>query len=739
MEDSAFGDGSLAYAAGMFKFTEDEVEAAFAAGEIRKKKRAHHRRREKRRTEAIQRQKKEDHVRGLESDWDSRIDHLGCFSPVEAKSTMNAKKMRKMRKKREQQFSSLYGKDLTKSSKASKSVPRPNVRQRKRVTETPLKYYSADPRVTYDRVSGSTDPSVEGTLHIEALKAVVLRESLIKRLRELLRARDDRMNAPHRQVFDIINQCRKTAIDAVRAILTWRSCFVDPREFVWHGEGEKPVNYLLRMSSSLDFLDKCENMKQLGVSARRNPLLLRDGESNAELDALSESGICDVVSALNKEEGDRGVLSASEVWCSWCGMLPRELKGGGKTLAACGKCRTRFCKRCVEVNFPSKRFEAIKFQKTWCCFDCEEKKKERKAEAKRRGELARQKAREERERLQEWKEQRDEFRRKAQGEKKKEKKKKAAARKKRRKMLAKKKKMEQTQAKRKDALQFLRQLAEKSKAHEERQQRERLWLAKLARKQMAAEHHEKMKREAETSLLNLGKSALQRCNLMSRMEAEEGPSSSLDLVELATLDEKVKMPARIDLATQDEDAKIPARLSLNVRKPVQQECATIRRAARVFSDDGQSKLMFVRFQRFRISASLPRDCSRAIPYDASQKEFSTAEEFLKAVARKEVLLMQNKLIFCPPTPMKMGLRKNGRGLLLAVTPSATNKARVSAYDTYTSSNLAQNIVETAAHTKAAYVEAVEEGIDAFEESDSPTFGVTVAKEQGTSVMTISIH
>ena len=270
--DPSFGDGSLVYAAQMFGLNEDEVERAFTFGTVRKEKRARHQRKLRRLRRNLRLQREQERVSALENDWSvsSSTAPLPVFSPIPRASKVA----------REVEVERLYSDTFSSAPKIKKKKKKKRIMRGKqnKVTQPLLSYTSIAPervaslRESLDSVtfgSGDGDAGIEGDLHIDALKDVVVRESLVKRMRELVRARSFDPSKKD-QLVSLLSQCRRITVSAVKKIARWSACFVGHREFVWHGDGERPVNYLLRIPASLDFLDRIFD----DVALLKNPLLL---------------------------------------------------------------------------------------------------------------------------------------------------------------------------------------------------------------------------------------------------------------------------------------------------------------------------------------------------------------------------------------------------------------------------------------------------------------------------------
>eukprot|EP01035_Chromulina_nebulosa_P032760 gene32760-43785_t len=110
-----------------------------------------------------------------------------------------------------------------------------------------------------------------GALEFEVLKNILNRESYLNRLIGVSKS-VGRKYKP--EVTDILDLIRASSMDVVEAIVKWREGKDDhTAAFMWDG-----INYLLKMPSDLDYLDKYLAIKKwLGFSIVRNPFCVPFG------------------------------------------------------------------------------------------------------------------------------------------------------------------------------------------------------------------------------------------------------------------------------------------------------------------------------------------------------------------------------------------------------------------------------------------------------------------------------
>ena len=113
----------------------------------------------------------------------------------------------------------------------------------------------------------SSDPSSE----LEVLKSILLREGYLERLQFLVRKRRSQSQLCS-EVVDMLDLIRISTVETVENIIRWKKNLTKPYPFVWNG-----VNYLLKISSDLDFLSHFSEVETwLGFSLVRNPFVVAE-------------------------------------------------------------------------------------------------------------------------------------------------------------------------------------------------------------------------------------------------------------------------------------------------------------------------------------------------------------------------------------------------------------------------------------------------------------------------------
>lgn len=133
--------------------------------------------------------------------------------------------------------------------------------------------------ITFQQASSShsSDPSTE----MEVLKNIILREGYLEKLRFIFKKEKERTLLRH-EVVDLLDLLRVSTVETVEAIAKWRRTLLRPYPFVWNG-----VNYLLKISSDIDFLDRKKGpsgvkhepaktllSEWLGFGLSRNPFIV---------------------------------------------------------------------------------------------------------------------------------------------------------------------------------------------------------------------------------------------------------------------------------------------------------------------------------------------------------------------------------------------------------------------------------------------------------------------------------
>lgn len=88
---------------------------------------------------------------------------------------------------------------------------------------------------------------------LEVLKAVILRESYIDRIRRM--SETLQFHEASQDVIDLLDLLRLSTIEVIEAIVEWRRTQTKSHPFIWNG-----VDYLLKVPSDLDFLDKVRRL-----------------------------------------------------------------------------------------------------------------------------------------------------------------------------------------------------------------------------------------------------------------------------------------------------------------------------------------------------------------------------------------------------------------------------------------------------------------------------------------------
>ena len=127
------------------------------------------------------------------------------------------------------------------------------------------------------------EQTVAPGMELDVLKAILVRESYLRRLEHLAGQRDAATKVPQ-GLPDLLDLCRIATVEAVEAVVAWREAQAAPIPFVWNG-----INYLLKVPSDLDFLDRLRPLNMwLGFGVARNPFVVPlPMESGAGLHATS--------------------------------------------------------------------------------------------------------------------------------------------------------------------------------------------------------------------------------------------------------------------------------------------------------------------------------------------------------------------------------------------------------------------------------------------------------------------
>lgn len=124
------------------------------------------------------------------------------------------------------------------------------------------------PRVNSVTYSGSVAVTDSGE-ELEILKCILVREGYLQRL--LHASTGGKVAGSHLgDTIDLLDLLRVASIDVVEAISSWRRRLQTQEPYRWN-----QLNYLLKMPSDLDFLQKHQALVQwLGFTLERNPFIL---------------------------------------------------------------------------------------------------------------------------------------------------------------------------------------------------------------------------------------------------------------------------------------------------------------------------------------------------------------------------------------------------------------------------------------------------------------------------------
>jgi hypothetical protein len=112
------------------------------------------------------------------------------------------------------------------------------------------------------QMDGASDPTSE----LEVLKCIILREGYIAKLKGMVKSKDALRN----DLVDNIDLIRLITVEVIESIKRWRENLPKPYPFIWNG-----INYLLKIPSDMDFLDKTYPLKTwFGFSLTRNPFMI---------------------------------------------------------------------------------------------------------------------------------------------------------------------------------------------------------------------------------------------------------------------------------------------------------------------------------------------------------------------------------------------------------------------------------------------------------------------------------
>ena len=116
-------------------------------------------------------------------------------------------------------------------------------------------------------VGGAQTPA-----EVEILQKVIVRENILGELHKLLDNQNDVSNCIN-EVVELVKAIRFQTVDLVEDIDSWQCVQPTIKPFLYRG-----VNYLLKLSNDLDFLDKYEEIiEKFCFEFKRNPFAYRDG------------------------------------------------------------------------------------------------------------------------------------------------------------------------------------------------------------------------------------------------------------------------------------------------------------------------------------------------------------------------------------------------------------------------------------------------------------------------------
>ena len=231
--------------------------------------------------------------------------------------------------------------------------------------------------ISYQQVAASR---AESESEREVIRLIILREEVLLKIRQSVRniARREKI-AP--QLLGFLQVIRELTLQVIENIERWRRKYLEPREFVWNGR-----NYLLTIPSTLNFLDRFHKLVSwFGFHLVRNPFLLPamgPGLPPPSENAIRHAGdtslsrVREAEGIIFREESTYGLWEEEDRLCSWCGMItPPKPKGKRDThLLPCDKCRTVYCRSCIEENMKPQSLRTAIAGQPWMCFVCEWKR-----------------------------------------------------------------------------------------------------------------------------------------------------------------------------------------------------------------------------------------------------------------------------------------------------------------------------------------------------------------------------
>ena len=133
----------------------------------------------------------------------------------------------------------------------------------------------------------------------------------------------------------LVSRLAMVTLRCVTAILRWKACFTKEKEFLLCAKDQEPVNYLLKIASSMRPLSRrpavLTFLKTTAEEIISNPLLCNT-EYAGEREKAEESQAID---GLKREERVHGKLQERWQSCTWCGITPKCPKRGQVPFGAC--------------------------------------------------------------------------------------------------------------------------------------------------------------------------------------------------------------------------------------------------------------------------------------------------------------------------------------------------------------------------------------------------------------------
>ncbi|DAZ97262.1 TPA: hypothetical protein N0F65_009313, partial [Lagenidium giganteum] len=120
-----------------------------------------------------------------------------------------------------------------------------------------------------DGVDAVPAPSIDSGEELEVLKCILVREGYVQRLVQA--SATGKVSGAHLgETVDVLDLLRVATLEVVEAIVAWRKKKRTTEPYKWNS-----VNYLLKLPSDLDFLQKHQGLVQwLGFTIERNPFVL---------------------------------------------------------------------------------------------------------------------------------------------------------------------------------------------------------------------------------------------------------------------------------------------------------------------------------------------------------------------------------------------------------------------------------------------------------------------------------